>query len=40
MKDSIKPNEDAKIAKGARETVLECATDFLIFITSEASEIC
>ena len=29
-----------KVSKEARETVQECVTEFLLFITSEASEIC
>ena len=40
MKDSLKPREDAKIAKDARETVQECVSDFITFITSEACDNC
>jgi len=29
-----------KISKEARETVQECVTEFLLFVTSEANEIC
>ena len=40
MKDSLKPRDDAKIAKDARETVQECVSDFITFITSEACDNC
>ena len=40
MKDSLKPREDAKIAKDARETVQECVSDFITFITAEACDNC
>ena len=33
-------DKDAKIAKDARETVQECVSDFISFITSEACEKC
>ena len=39
MKDSLH-REEAKIAKDARETVQECVSDFISFITSEACEKC
>jgi len=32
--------ENAKIAKDAKETVQECVSEFISFITSEASEKC
>ena len=32
--------ENAKIAKDAKETVWECVSEFIIFITSEACEKC
>ena len=38
MKKSLPPN--AKIAKDAKETVQECVSEFISFITSEASEKC
>ena len=40
MKDSLKQKDDAKIAKDARETVQECVSDFITFITSEACDNC
>ena len=33
-------NQTCKIAKEAKETMQECVTEFLLFVTSEASEIC
>ena len=33
-------NKTCKIAKEAKETMQECVTEFLLFVTSEASEIC
>jgi nuclear transcription Y subunit beta len=36
MKRSLPPN--AKIAKDAKETVQECVSEFISFITSEASD--
>ena len=36
MKKSLPPN--AKIAKDAKETVQECVSEFISFITSEASD--
>jgi len=30
----------AKISREARETMQECVTEFLLFVTSEAQEIC
>ncbi|KZT52644.1 histone-fold-containing protein [Calocera cornea HHB12733] len=38
MKSSLPPN--AKIAKDAKETVQECVSEFISFITSEAAEKC
>lgn len=38
MKKSLPPN--AKIAKDAKETVQECVSEFISFVTSEASEKC
>lgn len=38
MKKSLP--KDAKIAKDAKETVQECVSEFISFITSEASEKC
>lgn len=38
MKDALP--KDAKIAKDARETVQECVSEFISFITSEACEKC
>ena len=38
MKKSVPPN--AKIAKDAKETVQECVSEFISFVTSEASEKC
>jgi len=29
-----------KISKEAKETMQECVTEFLLFVTSEASEMC
>mmetsp|Transcript_16724 Transcript_16724/g.28419 ORF Transcript_16724/g.28419 Transcript_16724/m.28419 type:complete len:110 (+) Transcript_16724:25-354(+) len=40
MKDALPKDKDAKIAKDARETVQECVSDFISFVTSEASEKC
>ena len=37
MKDALKPTRnDAKISQDARETVQECVSEFISFITSEA----
>ncbi|RXW16488.1 hypothetical protein EST38_g9358 [Candolleomyces aberdarensis] len=38
MKSSVPPS--AKIAKDAKETVQECVSEFISFITSEAAEKC
>lgn len=38
MKNSVPPT--AKIAKDAKETVQECVSEFISFITSEAAERC
>jgi histone H3/H4 len=38
MKASVPPS--AKIAKDAKETVQECVSEFISFITSEAAEKC
>lgn len=38
MKKALPPN--AKIAKDAKETVQECVSEFISFITSEASDKC
>ena len=38
MKKALPPN--AKIAKDAKETVQECVSEYISFITSEASEKC
>ena len=38
MKKSLPPN--TKIAKDAKETVQECVSEFISFITSEASDKC
>ena len=38
MKASVPPS--AKIAKDAKETVQECVSEFISFITSEAAERC
>ncbi|KAI0501940.1 hypothetical protein KFK09_016885 [Dendrobium nobile] len=38
MKKALRPN--GKIAKGAKKTVQECVSEFISFITSEASEKC
>ncbi|RLM60841.1 nuclear transcription factor Y subunit B-4-like [Panicum miliaceum] len=38
MKDALPPQ--AKISKRAKETIQECATEFIGFITGEASERC
>ena len=35
MKDSLSSKKEAKIARDARETVQECVSDFITFITSE-----
>ena len=40
MKDALPKDKDAKIAKDARETVQECVSDFISFVTSEACEKC
>ena len=32
--------EQSKISKDARETMQECVTEFLLFVTSEANDIC
>lgn len=39
MKKSI-PSSQGKIAKEARECVQECVSEFISFITSEASDRC
>jgi len=39
-RNGIEKDKDAKIAKDARETVQECVSDFISFITSEACEKC
>lgn len=38
MKNAVPPT--AKIAKDAKETVQECVSEFISFITSEAAEKC
>ena len=38
MKKALPPN--AKVAKDAKETVQECVSEFISFITSEASDKC
>ena len=38
MKQSLPPN--AKISKEAKETMQECVSEFVSFVTSEASEKC
>jgi len=38
MKEALPAN--AKIAKDARETMQECVSEFISFVTSEASERC
>ncbi|XWS53640.1 hypothetical protein CRYUN_Cryun10bG0018100 [Craigia yunnanensis] len=38
MKQILPPN--AKISKGAKETMQECVSEFISFVTSEASEKC
>ncbi|KAG8054041.1 hypothetical protein GUJ93_ZPchr0001g30022 [Zizania palustris] len=38
MKDGLPPQ--AKISKQAKETIQECATEFISFVTGEASERC
>ncbi|KAM7488183.1 hypothetical protein LguiB_025667 [Lonicera macranthoides] len=38
MKQILPPN--AKIAKEAKETIQECVSEFISFVTSEASEKC
>lgn len=38
MKQSLPPN--AKISKEAKETMQECVSEFISFVTSEASEKC
>ena len=35
MKDALSSKKEAKIARDARETVQECVSDFITFITSE-----
>ena len=40
MKQALPEGKEAKIAKDARETVQECVSDFISFITSEACEKC
>ena len=40
MKEALPKDKEAKIAKDARETVQECVSDFISFITSEACEKC
>lgn len=40
MKKAIPNNCQGKIAKDARECVQECVSEFISFITSEASERC
>lgn len=40
MKKAIPVNTQGKIAKDARECVQECVSEFISFITSEASERC
>ena len=40
MDDNIYSRGTCKIAKEAKETMQECVTEFLLFVTSEASEIC
>jgi nuclear transcription Y subunit beta len=40
MKKAIPNNSQGKIAKDARECVQECVSEFISFITSEASEKC
>ena len=40
MKKAIPNNSQGKIAKDARECVQECVSEFISFITSEASERC
>ena len=40
MDDNIYNRGTCKIAKEAKETMQECVTEFLLFITSEAAEIC
>ena len=40
MKEALPKGKEAKIAKDARETVQECVSDFISFITSEACEKC
>ena len=38
--ENIYSSGTAKISKEAKETMQECVTEFLLFVTSEASEIC
>ena len=40
MKEALPSSKEAKIAKDARETVQECVSEFITFITSEACEKC
>ena len=40
MKEALPRDKEAKIAKDARETVQECVSDFISFITSEACDKC
>ena len=40
MKEALPKDKEAKIAKDARETVQECVSDFISFITSEACDKC
>ena len=40
MKKAIPNSSQGKIAKDARECVQECVSEFISFITSEASERC
>ena len=35
MKEALPNKKEAKIAKDARETVQECVSDFITFVTSE-----
>ena len=40
MDENIYNRGTCKISKEAKETMQECVTEFLLFVTSEASEIC
>ena len=40
MKEALPKDKEAKIAKDARETVQECVSDFISFVTAEAREKC